>query len=186
MEKRGVTRLGDERETPDFRQNPDRIRKETLDAIRNLQRKFTIELLAAALFLLLSVAALGDFSPFPSLPEKIRAALGKPPSVNMISAVLLLYIFSAIILILSRMMSGSGKYGGIGHVGYLAGFYFFYHFSGKLPENFWAVFAAGATILGLESYHLWIYCSEEIAREREVLSLLNGRPARSEKGEGNG
>jgi hypothetical protein len=104
----------------------------------------------------------------------------------MISAVLLLYIFSAIILILSRMMSGSGKYGGIGHVGYLAGFYFFYHFSGRLPENFWAVFAAGVTIFGLESYHLWIYCSEEIAREREALALLDGRPAGSERGEGNG
>ena len=94
----------------------------------------------------------------------------------MISAVLLLYIFSAIILILSRMMSGSGKYGGVSHVGYLAGFYFFYHFSGKLPENFWAVFAAGVTILGLEGYHLWIYCSEEIEREREVLAFLDGKP----------
>ncbi len=102
--------------------------------------------------------------------------LGRPPSVNMISAVLLLYIFSAIILILSRMMSGSGKYGGVSHVGYLAGFYFFYHFSGKLPENFWAVFAAGVTILGLEGYHLWIYCSEEIERARDVLAFLDGKP----------
>ncbi|MDO9613807.1 MAG: aminodeoxychorismate synthase component I [Bacteroidota bacterium] len=49
--------------------------------------------------------------------------------------------------------------------------------SGKLPENFWAVFAAGATVLGLEGYHLWIYCSEEIEREREVLAFLAGRPA---------
>lgn len=186
MEKGGVTRLGDERETPDFRQNPDRIRKETLGNIRTLHNKLTAELLATALFLLLSMAALSDFSFFPSLPEHIRTTLGKPPSVNMISAVLLLYIFSAIILILSRMMSGSGRYGGIGHVGYLAGFYFFYHFSGKLPENFWAVFATGATILGLEIYHLWIYCSEGIAREREVLTLLNSRPARQEKGDWGG
>jgi hypothetical protein len=176
MEKGGVTRL-------DFRQNPDRLRKETLDNIRKLHNKLTAELLAMALFLLLSIVALSDFSLLPSLPEKIRAALGKPPSVNMISAVLLLYIFSAIILILSRMMSGSGRYGGIGHTGYLAGFYFFYHFSGKLPENFWAVFAAGVTILGLEYYHLWIYCSEEIVREREVLTLLDGRPAGQEKGD---
>ncbi len=180
MEKRGLTRPG-EREAPDFRENPERIRRETLENIRSLHKKGTSELMATALFLLLSIAALADFSFFPSLPEQVRAALGKPPSVNMISAVLLLYIFSAIILILSRMMSGSGRYGGIGHVGYLAGFYFFYHFSGKLPENFWAVFAAGATILGLENYHLWIYCSEEIAREREVLTLLGARSARQEE-----
>jgi hypothetical protein len=94
----------------------------------------------------------------------------------MISAALLLYVFSAIILILARMMGGSGRSGGVSHVVYLAGFYLFYHFSGKLPENFWAVFAAGATVLGLESYHLWIYCSEEIGRQREVLGFLDGKP----------
>lgn len=160
---------------PDFSKDHARLRKETLAKIRILQRKFTAELLSAALFLLLSIAALYDFSFFPSLPESIRAALGRPPSVSMIGAVLLIYVFSGIILILSRMMSGSGKYGGVGHAGFIGGFYFFYHFSGKLPENFWAVFAAGVTIFGLEGYHLWIYCSEEIAGEREVLALLDGK-----------
>jgi hypothetical protein len=175
MEQRGVNPLEAEGIAPDFREKHDRLRKETLANIRKLQRKLTMELLAAALFLFLSIAALSDFAFFPSFPEDIRATLGRPPSVNMISAVLLLYVFSGILLILSRMMSGSGKYGGIGHAGFLAGFYFFYHFSGKLPENFWAVFAAGVTVLGLESYHLWIYCSEEIEKEREVLAFLDGR-----------
>lgn len=175
MEKGGINRLTEEKETTDFRKNNAPLRKETLANIRKLQRKLTAELFSAALFLLLSIAALSDFAFFPSLPEQIKAALGRPPSVNMISAVLLLYVFSAIILILARMMSGSGRYGGVSHVGYLAGFYIFYHFSGKLPENFWAVFAAGATVLGLESYHLWIYCSEEIDREQEVLAFLDGK-----------
>jgi hypothetical protein len=102
----------------------------------------------------------------------LRANLGPPPSANLISSLLILYIFSAIILILSRMMSGNGQGSGISHVGYLAGFYAFYHFSGTLPENFWAVCAAGITILGLESYHIWIYCSEEIEKERETLAGL--------------
>jgi hypothetical protein len=178
MEKGGVTLPEERRGTPDFRENRNRLRKDALDNIRNLHRKFTAELLTAALFLLLSMAALSNFSFFPSLPEHIRTILGRPPSVNMISSVLLLYIFSAIILVLSRMMSGSGRYGGVSHVGYIAGFYFFYHFSGKLPENFWAVFATGVTILGLEGYHLWIYCSEEIERAREVLAFLDGKPPR--------
>lgn len=180
MEKGGVTLPKEERSTPDFRENHDRLRKEALENIRALHRTFSIELLAAGLFLLLSLAASSDFSFFPSLPANIRTALGRPPSVNMISAVLLLYIFSAIILILSRMMSGSGSYGGVSHVGYLAGFYVFYHFSGKLPENFWAVFATGVTILGLEGYHLWIYCSEEIARARDLLAFLDGKSPRQE------
>jgi len=175
MEKEGVVRQRGNGETPDCRTEDDRLRIEALDAIRSLHRKFTGELLAIALFLLLSIAALGDFALLPSLSPAVRAALGRPPSVNMISALLLLYVFSAIILILSRMMSGSGKYSGISHVGYLAGFYGFYHFTGKLSENYWAVFAAGATILCLEGYHLWIYCSEEIKREREILEALDAR-----------
>jgi hypothetical protein len=176
MEKGGINRPAEKKDPPDFRQDPTRLRKEALAKIRKLQRKFTVELLSVALFLLLSIAALYDFTFFPSLPENIKATLGIPPSVNMIGAVLLLYIFSGIILILSRMMSGSGKYGGVSHVVFITGFYFFYHFSGKLPENFWAVFTAGVTILGLEGYQLWIYCSEEIEKEREELALLDGKP----------
>ena len=160
--------------------------RETLDNIRKLHRMFTAELLSAALFLLASIAGLSDFSFLPTLPDSIRTVLGRPPSPPMISAMLLLYVFSAILLILARMMSGSGKYGGFGHVGYLAGFYFFYHFSGRLPENFWAVFAAGATVLGLESYHVWIYCSEEIEKDRELLASLDGRGPEREDGERKG
>lgn len=186
MEKGGVNYRKEAKGAPDAEYSRERIRQETHETIRNLHRTFTTELLAAALFLLMSIAGLSDFSLFPSLPGTIRIALGKPPSATMISAVLLLYVFSAIILILSRMMSGSGKHGGFGHVGYLAGFYFFYHFSGKLPENFWAVFAAGATVFGLESYHLWIYCSEEIAKGRETLATLDSGSAGREDGEGKG
>ena len=175
MEKGGVNRSAEENALPDFRQDPTRLRKEALAKIRKLQRKFTAELLSVAFFLLLSIAALYDFAYFPSLPGNIRATLGRPPSVNMIGAVLLLYVFSGIILILSRMMSGSDKYGGVSHVSFIGGFYFFYHFSGKLPENFWAVFSAGVTILGLEGYHLWVYCSEEIEKEREVLAILDAK-----------
>lgn len=176
MEKGGVNRPAEETNAGDSTQDRDRLRKETLDRIHALQRKLTTELVAAALFLILSIAALQDFSFFPSLPDQVRSALGGPPSPIMISAALLLYIFSAIILILGRMMSGSGRYGGFSHAGYLAGFYIFYHFSGKLQENVWAVFTAGTTIFGLESYHLWIVCSEEIARERETLARLDGEP----------
>ncbi|MEK6654649.1 MAG: hypothetical protein AABY92_05830, partial [Thermodesulfobacteriota bacterium] len=69
MEKGGVNRLEGERVAPDFREKHDRLRRETLANISKLQRKFTIELLAAALFLLLSIAALSDFAFFPSFHE---------------------------------------------------------------------------------------------------------------------
>lgn len=171
---------------PDLILNHEKRREEALVNIRKLQNKFTAELLTVALFILVSMGALIDFAFFPSLPDKVRIILGHPPSGNMIGAALILYVFSAIILILSRMMNGSGEYGGISHVGYLTGFYVFYHFSGKLSENFWAVFAAGATIFTLEGYHLWIYCSEEIEREKEMLAAFDRNSARQEDRDGNG
>lgn len=152
------------------------LRQEITAAIRRLERSFSLELLSLAIFLLLSVFAADDFALFPSLPPAVRSALGRPPSTGMISAVLILYIFSSLMLTLSRMMSGQGKASGLAHVGYLAGFYGFYHFSGRLAENFWAVFAGGLTILILEAYHLWIYCSEGIGRQKERLRGIEDPP----------
>ncbi len=123
-----------------------------------------------ALFIALSIGAIRDFDFLPSFPEHIRHLLGHPPSANMISSVLLLYSFAAIVLILSRMTTGSDKFGPFANVGYLGGFYFFYHFAGAMEENFWAVFAAGITVLGLESYHIRNYCQEEIRKELDAMS----------------
>jgi hypothetical protein len=148
-------------------------RKESLARIGRLQRKSGNGPLCLAIFIALSIAAQNDFAVVPSLPDDIRELLGHPPSPNMISAALVLYSFSAIILILTRMVSGSEKYGGIMHVGYLAAFYMFYHFSNSLNENFWAVFAAGLTVLLLESYHLWTICGENIRQERAFLEQLD-------------
>lgn len=149
-----------------------RQRLDSITRISQLQRKSGNGPICLALFLAVSIVAQQDFSLIPSLPDEIRHILGRPPSPKMISAALVLYSFSAIILILSRMVTGSLQYGGITHVGYLTAFYIFFHFSQALGENFWAVFAAGMTVLTLESYYIWTRCNEEIRREREFLSQL--------------
>ncbi len=119
------------------------------DKIRRLRARANRTLYVMALFIALSIGAMRDFDFLPSFSPRIHLLLGVGPSAGMISTALLIYSFSATILILSRMMSGSGSSGGFMQLGYLAGFYFFYHFSGAMDENFWAVFAAGMTILGL-------------------------------------
>jgi hypothetical protein len=164
---------------PPEKQTDDHDRGESMrgdigENLRHLQTRFNRMLLATAAFIVISIFALGDFSSFPSLPEDIRKILGTPPSANMINAALIVYSFSAILLILSRMMGGYGNYGGMAHVGYLAAFYGFYHFSGTLNENFWAVFAAGITILCLETYHVWIYCLEQIKKAQETPGKKRG------------
>jgi len=150
----------------------EQLRREITGNISRLQNLSSRGLWAMASFIVVSICAWHDFSFLPSLPEHVRTALGKPPPTAMISAALALYTFSALILTFSRIMSGSEKYSGFAHVGFLAGFIFFYHFAHALPENYWAILVAGLTILSLESYHIWNYCKEEIGREREELAEL--------------
>lgn len=140
---------------------------ETAEKIRRLKARVNHGLFSMALFIALSIGAIRDFDFLPSFPENIHALLGHPPSANLISTALIVYIFSAIVLVLARMMSGSGIFSGFSQVGYLAGFYIFYHFAKAMDENFWAVFASGITILALDTYHMWIYSAEEIKKIAE-------------------
>ena len=120
-------------------------------------------------FLFISIAALHEFSFLPALPENIQRILGPAPPVGLISIALVVYSFSALILTLSRIWSGTGTYKGWSHLGYLSAFYGFYGFAHALSDNFLAVFVAGLTILGLECYHIWSYCNEALQKEREAL-----------------
>ena len=132
---------------------------------------------AVSLFLLVSMTAWSDF-PFLDLPDSVLTALGKPPSSQSISMLLLIYTFSAIMLSLSRMMAGIEHKSSFVHVGYLTGFYLFYHFARALDDNYWAVFGAGMTILAVESYRIWTFCSEKIIKKKEDLEYVRktGRP----------
>lgn len=138
--------------------------KERVRTLHALSRRGIWGLL---IFLLISLGAVQEFSFLPSLSEETRRWLGPAPPVRMISIALIVYSFSALILTLSRIWNGSGSYRGWSHLGYLGAFYGFYGFAGRLEENFYAVFIAGLTILGLEYYHIRTYCNETLARERE-------------------
>lgn len=99
--------------------------------------------------------------------------LGAGPPADFINWALVLYAFSAIILVLTQMTSSKRPRGALAHFGYLGAFYIFYHFSDALTENFWAVFTVGMTILSLQSYHVWNYYKDKIREEYEILTELN-------------
>lgn len=149
-------------------------------SIRKLERRAYNGGYILSAFLLLSIAATHRFSFLPSLSPALRTSMGTAPPSGLISVALVVYVFSAVILSLSRMMQGSDKIGGITHLGYLGAFLFFYHFSGDMDAHFWAVFAAGATIISLEGYQLWNFCRDEIMKEREVLQGLEGISSRNQ------
>ena len=148
------------------------LRQGLLDEIKRLRRFSNRGLWALSLFLFVSTLAWREFSFLPS-PEKIVAKLGAPPSAQIISMVLILYTFSAIILSLSRMMAGMRHRSSFCHVGYLLVFYLFYFFAEALADNFWAVFGAGFTILCMESYRIWTYCNENIVKETQKLAYFD-------------
>lgn len=143
--------------------------QQRIEALHRLSRRGLWGLLA---FILLTTVAVQGSSLVPELPLSVRQTLGASPSENLISIALAVYIFSALILILARMMGGTKTYRGWAHLGYLSAFYLFYYYAKALDQNFWAVFAAGMTILSLEYYGIWSWCSEAIRREREHLSQL--------------
>jgi hypothetical protein len=136
--------------------------------IRRLRRFSSRGLWALALFLLVCILVGYGAAPL-LLPERIVAALGKPPSPWAISLLLVVYTFFAIILSLSRFMGGIEHRSSFCHVGYLTAFFLFYHGARALDDNYWAVVGAGITILGVESYRIWSYCSEAIAKKQTQL-----------------
>lgn len=144
--------------------------------IKRLHTSSCRGLWALSLFMIVSMLAWNNFSLLP-LPGTIVATLGAPPSPKYISILLLLYTFSAIILSLSRMMAGIEHKSSFCHVGYLTCFYLFYFVANALNDNYWAVFGAGITILGVESYRIWSFCNEAITRKNEQLQYVqrNGR-----------
>ena len=148
------------------------LRKGLMAEIGSIRLQSNRGLWALSLFLLVSTLAWRDFGFLPPA-EKIVASMGAPPPPLVISLVLILYTFSAIILSMSRMMSGIRHRSSFCHVGYLSVFYLFYYFSQSLAENYWAVFGAGFTILCMESYRIWTFCHELIAKKTEQLAFLD-------------
>lgn len=159
-------------EPPSNNTDPEALRFASLEKIRRLRKTANRGLWAMALFLAVSIGALDGFSFLPSLPEPVKDLLGESPPTIMISGLLVLYSFSALVLILARMIGDSSAHGNFYHVAYLAFFYGFYHLAGTLADNFWAVFASGVTILTLEGYHLWTWCSKRVKEEIEALEQL--------------
>jgi hypothetical protein len=145
--------------------------------IRRLELTSGNGLWGMLLFLLVSFAAFDGFAILPDLPEPVRQKLGAPPPVDLISLALVIYAFSGIILTLARMTTDTGSYRGFMHAAFFTGFYTFYHLSGGLPDNFWAVFLAGVSVMGLENYHLWTRHSAAIRKQQALLADLRaGRP----------
>ncbi|MCF6267250.1 MAG: menaquinol oxidoreductase [Desulfuromusa sp.] len=149
------------------------LRKQVQAKIKRLELHSSTGLWILALFTVLSMGAFHNFDFLPPLSEGIRSALGDGPPVKYINWALVMYGFSAIILILTQMASDKKPRGALGHFGYLGVFYLFYHFSEGLSENFWAIFVVGLTILGLQSYHVWNYYHEKIQEQREILVELD-------------
>lgn len=159
------------------RNSADMLRQELNREIDRLHRFSTRGILALSLFLVVSILAWWGFVFLPA-PETVTAYLGKPPPARIVSIALLLYTFSALILSLARMTSGIEHRSSFGHVGFLTAFFLFYYFGKSLQDNYWAVFGSGITILGVESYRIWTFCAEGIAKNREDIEYVTrtGRP----------
>lgn len=149
------------------------LRRQVQAKIRKLELLTSSGLWILALFTALSMGAYRNFDFLPPLSDELRAMLGAGPPINFINWALVLYGFSAIIMVLTQMTGVKSPRGALAHFGYLSAFYAFYHLSDGLAENFWAVFTVGMTILSLQSYHVWNYYKEKVREEEEILAELD-------------
>ena len=149
------------------------MRQQIKERIRLCERRSNQGLWGLALFVAISIAANSKFHLLAELAQTYRAILGPSPPASWINGALFVYSFSALIQIFTRMMQGTEPKGSIYPVIYLLIFYLFYGVSGALAEHFWAVLAAGVTILGLDSYSYWNYFQEELRNAREELARLD-------------
>jgi hypothetical protein len=161
---------------PDGQQMPGRddLRQRVEARIRRLERVSLAGLWSMVLFLIISFGAYENFSFFPEISEDFRRMLGAPPPSEMISLALVIYAFSGIVGTLARMSRNIKPFRGLMHTAFFAAFYAFYFLSGVLPDNFWAVFFAGLSVMGLENYYLWAHSNEALQKERELLARLLG------------
>ena len=161
---------------PEEQQVPGRedLRKKIETRIRRLERSSGNGLWSMILFLLVSFAAFDAFSILPDLSEETRAMLGPSPPVELIGLALVIYAFSGIVRTLVSMSRNIKPYSGLLHVAFFIGFYTFYHFAGALQDNFWAIFFAGISVMGLENYYLWSHSTEAIKKEQALLDSIQG------------
>jgi len=103
-------------------------------------------------FAAISLWAATGFRGVPPLSPEWRAAFGRPPPPAWINAAFVLYLFSALILGLTRLGQAVRATSPLAHLGYLSAFYGFYHVAGVLEDNLWAVLVGGFAILTLEWY----------------------------------
>ena len=158
---------------PDTPEGNEQARREAMARVKECQRRALRGVWYLVLFLGGSLIVQQGASHLPDFPTSFKALLGAPPSAKMISGLLIVYSFAALILILGRMTTGTGAFSGLSHLGYLVVFYFFYHASHALDDNFYAVLAAGITILSLESYHVWTWHQERIRQEKQYIIRLD-------------
>lgn len=140
--------------------------------INFLQRQIRASKVATLLFSLASLAAAVNFRFLPPVSSSLRQLLGAPPPLFLVNLALIIYAFSALVLTLGRINSGTSQFHGWPHLGYITAFYIFYYYSQVLPGNFWQVFIAGLTIFALEDYRIWTVCSEALKKEQQRLAML--------------
>lgn len=125
-------------------------------------------------FAAISLWAATGFLGVPPLSPEWRAVFGRPPPPAWINAAFVLYLFSALVLGLTRLGQPVRLSSPLSHLGYLGAFYGFYRVAGVLEDNLWAVLVGGFAILTLEWYRGVVWGRQR----READDGPNGRDER--------
>lgn len=150
---------------------PDKRRQRKQQQVQDLQVLSRRSLWGLLLFMVVSIGALSlrEFNLLGSISAPVRDLLGYPPPAYLVSIALATYCFSALIINLAQIANDTEPHLRWSHLGYRAGFYFFYALSGSLPSHFMAVFFIGLFLYGVEHVHTLIYSHQRDHQKKQLL-----------------
>jgi hypothetical protein len=145
-----------------------RLKLQNLLDLSQVQSRHLWELL---LFLLVSMAALAlrNHNLHESFSEGVRQLLGCPLSATLLSAVLGLYGFSTLTLLLSRGGGETRLVKRLFHFSFRTVFYLFYGFSGVLAAHYLFVFSLGLVLYLCEQLGSWLTLGRIEPHDGELL-----------------
>lgn len=147
--------------------------KADIDGLYQLSRK---GLLGILLFLAASAAALNfrELTLTGTVSPDLMELLASTPPVILVNIIFGASTISSLIIIAGRIYFNLRPGNIWTHFWFRVSFYFLYFIADSLNEHFYVVFISGMTVLALQHYNIFNYCTKAIEKKMDIWDNLSG------------
>ena len=146
--------------------------KADIDSLYQLSRK---GLLGILLFLAASAAALNsrELTLSGSVSPALMVQLASTPPVILVNIIFGASTISSLIIIAGRIYFNLRPGNIWTHFWFRVSFYFLYFIADSLNEHFYVVFISGLSVLSLQHYNIFNYCTRAIEKKMDIWDNLS-------------